>query len=463
MNFSKNNKKRNRGAALIIAMVFIILFASLSVALVSMSGSNIQVASNQHKLGLARASADSGLEFVRYWLSRVQIPGSTAKVDMFTTMCSLIQQDIANNGSGAYATFIDNDGVITGINFSCIQFDPALGQSFTAEIRPMENLDLLQVSVTGNSQSVGRKIRVNYVFGTRAHSVFDYGVATRGPLSLSGNIQLDGYNISVESDVYIESLTENEALSIIGNSQIAGDVKIVNPDAYVTLQGGKAGIGGTTGQDAIDNHVDIGVTATEFPMPLPNYFLPYVEGNIDMNDIVHENVRIPPNTNPSFSAGTEVKGVLFIESPNVVVFTGHVSITGIIVGNGDWNDNSGTNSLTFLGTVDSYPVTNLNPSQFGELANETGTFLMAPGFSATFGGNFETLNGAIAANGITFFGNAGGVIGGSVINYSDTPMTLSGNSDLIFNRTGLTDVPAGFGPEIIMHYVPSSYSEVFDM
>ncbi|GAH97279.1 unnamed protein product, partial [marine sediment metagenome] len=72
------------------------------------------------------------------------------------------------------------------------------------------------------------------------------------------------------------------------------------------------------------------------------------------------------------------------------------------------------------------------------------------GFSVSFGGNFETLNGAIAANGIEFFGNAGGTIDGSVINYSGSPMTLSGNSDLFFNRSGTDQMPAGFGPEIIL-------------
>ena len=125
------------------------------------------------------------------------------------------------------------------------------------------------------------------------------------------------------------------------------------------------------------------------------------------------------------------------------------------------DDNSGTNQIIFLGTVDSYPVTDLPiESQFEQLRDETGTFLMAPGFSASFGGNFDTLNGAIAANGIEFFGDAGGTIEGSVINYSDAPMTLSGNSDLFFNRSGTDQMPAGFGPEIILYYVADSYSEV---
>ncbi|NLH15884.1 MAG: hypothetical protein GX455_04845 [Phycisphaerae bacterium] len=84
---------------------------------------------------------------------------------------------------------------------------------------------------------------------------------------------------------------------------------------------------------------------------------------------------------------------------------------------------------------------------------------MAPGFSVSFGGNFGTLNGAIAGNGINFYGNAGGTIAGSVVNYSPTPMTLSGNSDLFFNRSGVNDIPTGFIAEIVMHFDPVSYSE----
>jgi hypothetical protein len=85
---------------------------------------------------------------------------------------------------------------------------------------------------------------------------------------------------------------------------------------------------------------------------------------------------------------------------------------------------------------------------------------MAPGFSASFGGSFDTLNGAIAANGINFFGNAGGAINGSVLNYSATPMNLSGSATLFFNSSGSTVVPAGFGPELIINYLSDSYSEV---
>ena len=324
----------------------------------------------------------------------------------------------------------------------------------------------MSMYVLGYSYSVLRTIKVEYLFGERANSAFDFGVATRGPLDIQGNIELAGVNISVESNAYIESLNEILALAIQGNSQIGGDVKIANPLACVDLQGGQSGIGGETGQDAIDNHVEIGVPVVDFPQPVPSLFESYATNIFDPNTMdtsAHvelENLRIPANTNPHFSGQADLKGVIFIETPNVVTFTGGVDITGVIVGDGDWTDDSGTNQINITGNVDGHSVSELpQTSQFEGLHDDIGTFIMAPGFAISIGGSFSTMSGAIAGNGITFHGNAGGTILGSIINYSDNTMTLSGNTDLYFNRSGLEEVPAGFVPEIIMDYDPSSYSE----
>ena len=156
-----------------------------------------------------------------------------------------------------------------------------------------------------------------------------------------------------------------------------------------------------------------------------------------------------------------MKGIVFIETPNVVEFTGGADITGIIVGDGDMTDNTGTNQLNFLGNVESHPISELpDESQFDGLQEQTGTFAIAPGFNISFGGSFSALCGAIAGNGVEFFGNAGGVINGSVINYSGELMILSGNTDLYFNRSGITEAPAGFIPEIILRFETESYTEV---
>ncbi len=282
----------------------------------------------------------------------------------------------------------------------------------------------------------------NWLRTSPGKSVFDFGVATKGPLHMAGNIEPEGVNISIESDVYIVSENSNRALEMIGNSHITGDVFIVNPFGTVDIHGGYASIGGETAPGAYD-HVFNGVFPIEFPVPNPDYFEHYVVEDINLADTTFTNVRVPPNTNPIFGGGATFNGILFIEIPNLVYFSGHVNVNGIIVGNGDATDDSGTNRIYFPGTVSSSPVSML-PEEFGDLREETGTFLMAPGFSVTFGGNFETINGAVAANGITFFGNASGTIQGTLLNYSDTEMELSNNNDLFINRYVNTEMPAGF-------------------
>ena len=455
-------RKTQKGAAFLMSMIVLAILATWAASLYSISGVNVQLAENQRKADCTRACAESGLQITRFWLSRFSVEGTTDPTLVFEKLYESLQADLSANGIYNITPYYDG----SSLTIPAVTLDATLGQSFSVQMTQIDS-KTLQLDVTGIYGTVTKTIRVNYIFGVRKDTVFDYGVATKGPLHLSGNIELEGINVSVESDVFIESQYQNEALSIIGNSQIAGEVKITNPDAYVTLQGGQASIGGETGEAALD-HVTIGEKPPEFPVPDPGYFEQFLVGGdiIDPStdtsaDANFVNPRILAGTNPIFTGNVDLKGVVFIETPNIVTFAAGITITGIIAGDGDPNDDSATNQINILGTVESHSVENLPAeSQFDGLHDETGTFILAPGFHVAFGGNFQTLNGAVAGNGIEFFGNAGGTINGTIINYSDQTMNLSGNSDLYFNRSGTTEVPAGFVPRIVLHYDPDSYSEV---
>lgn len=453
------------------ALLFVAIFSALSVGMFTMSGRNSVAAANLHRVNQARSSAESGLEVMRYYMGKVEIPGTTAESQRFAQVANAFTGSSSILPSG-FDCSINDDGTL--LSFGDLESPISLDgdRGFFAQMTA-DGTNGVNLLVTGSAGSIERSIQSGFTYGVQQRTAFDYGVASKGPVSLQGNILLDGVNIAVESDVYIENMgsASDLSLSIIGNSQIAGDVKIVNPEGYVTLQGGQAGIGGETGTSAIQNHVQVGVPETDFPIPDTSHFEPYVNGDTlttsSFSGGTYENIRIPAGTNPTFSGNVTLKGVVYIEAPNVVNFSGNVNVIGVIVGSGSVTDNSATNIINFAGNVSSQSVAATNSSgqyilsdpKFAGLQAETGTFLMAPGFKARFGGNFGTLNGCIAANGIEFYGNAGGTIGGSVVNYSPRPMTLSGNSDLLFNRSGITDVPAGFIPEIVIHYDPGAYTE----
>jgi len=451
---------RQQGSALVLSLIFVVMFSALAVSMAGLSGANVQIADNHRKLDNARACAESGLEILRYWLSKVEISGTTEANQRFSQLGTSLQSEL----SAAGVTNITPTYTSSTISITDVPLNSSLGHSFSATLTSVDSNNV-RLDVTGHYRSFDRTVCANYVFGTRASTVFDFGVASKGPISLTGNVELEGINIEVESNAYIESESALLALSIVGNSHIAGEVKIVNPSAYVCLQGGQAGIGGETGEAAME-HVEIGVAPCEFPEMNPAQFIPYATRVLDASDdtsadATYENLRIPAGMNPSFSGQATLKGVVFIEAPNVVTFTGNVDITAIIVTNGDPADDSGTNQLRFTGNVAGHPITELpQTSQFQGLHDQIGTFILAPGFHVGFGGSFSTLCGAIAANGIELWGSAGGTVLGSIINYSQNQMTLQGNTDLYFNRSGLDEVPAGFVPELVMQYDPSSYSEV---
>jgi Tfp pilus assembly protein PilX len=451
--------RKQDGAILIISMIFIVVFASLGLAMVSLSNSNVQVAKNHKQANRARHCAESGYEIVRYWINTVTLSGTLTPSQRLTQTASSLQSIWEDNGISNLTLSASG----STLSIPWVSLDGTSNNHFSALLTQVDP-NTLRVRVTGERDSITRIIQVDYQFIERANTAFDYGVATKGPLLLSGNIELTGVTISIESNAFIESLNDPVALSITGNSQIGGDVKIAHPNPIFDFQGGQVGVGGVTG-DEIYDHIETGVDVPDFPEPYTAPFASYAVNIVDENtdtslDATFENIRILADTNPNFTGHSTLKGVVFIETPNVVTFTGAVDMTGIIVGDGDWTDNSGTNQLIFQGNVDSTSVSELpTEAQYEGLHEEIGTFVMAPGFSVSFGGSFSTLAGAIAGNGVSFFGNAGGTINGSIINYSDETMSLSGNSDLFFNRSGLDEVPAGFIPQIILQLSPTSYSE----
>ena len=284
--------RKYTGAVLIVSMFFVLVFSTLAVSMAGLSGANVQIADNQCKLDRARSCAESGFEVIRFWLNEVSISGTTTESQRLTAIANAFQDELTSAGITNLSPSYDG----TTLTIPSVPLDSDQGCSFSATICALD-VDTLQIDVTGAHDSLTRTIRSHYCFTERAHTVFDFGVATKGPLSLTGNIELEGINVNVEASVYIESENSNLALSIIGNSQIAGDVSIVNPIANVDLQGGQAGIGGETGQDAIDNHVEFGVPPSEFPEPVPSQFVSYATTVVDANtdtssDATFENIKI---------------------------------------------------------------------------------------------------------------------------------------------------------------------------
>ena len=453
--------KNNNGIVLLSCLAFVCLFSAFAVSMATMSITNVRIANNRQKANKALNSALSGLEVTRYWLKGIQIPGSVGPSQRLYAVNTAL-----NNKLTAQSISNINTSYSSGynlVNISNVTLNPSTNQTFSAIIS-QPDADTIQLTITGRCGEFSKQISTNFEFGTIGNSVFDFGVASKGPLIMSGQAEIDAVNLAIEASVYIEGTNiSGDAFSITNNASVAGDVTIANEYGTYSI-GSRSSVGGASGNDALD-HIFVGADYVEFPTPQPTYFSQFATGAVmdtpddwDNHDTLN-NVTIAAGTNPTFASDVTINGVLFIEYPNTVTFAGKSVINGILVGNGPINNEQGSSSINFSGQVICNSVSVLNPLIFGDVTQETGTFICAPGFNLDFSGQANQISGAIAANGISFTGQAGGTVNGSIINYSTTPMDMSGQSTLLFNRSGVETDPSGFVPVKILQYIPSSYSE----
>ncbi len=438
----------------------------------TMTGSNLQMAQNQQKSNAARASAESGLEVIRHWLSDVSLSGSPEE------RIEILAQELRE--VAPFAEIDDYDDEIIIENFV---IDSTSGQSFAAQITITED-DEINVLVKGHANDFTRQINVKYgievATSDSANPFFGYGVASKGPFQIDGGTRIEGYNEPSEGSIYIEAQDINQTFSIGGSANISGNVNIANPDHTSVHLSGNPWIDGAavqpwwpfnpndfTEEEINDRGVYVNAEEIEFPTPDPHYFRQYATGpeiTESMSSVYSlDNAVIKAGTNPTFTGDYSINGILYIEQPNTVTFGGSCEINAIIVAEGDHEDPLPGDKITWSGHVTNNGV---QDPRF------EGISIFAPGFEldigATYDGGsdgFETFHGSIIGNGIKFSGDPQLNINGTVINYSDEPMSLEGSSRLRFNFEAASPNHAGFTStsgtsEFELQYLPHSYTEV---
>ncbi len=453
----KSAQRKHTGAVLIVSMIFVVIFSALAICMATVSGNNVQLANNHQDLNAALAAAQSGQEVMRYLLSRVLISSATPENQYFSEIITTTQNYIKDHCIAGVD--VASDGSIPPV-----AVDSTAGHTFDGQLL-VDNAQpkLLQVSVTGRSGQSSRTITVCFNIQRYEFPIFNFGLATKGPLDFPGNPTITAVNAAWEADLFVDSSSSPIAVQVIGNTNFDGEINVGNAGANVDF-GGDVQIAGDTGQAAIDNHVSIGMDSPEFPVPDVDHFLQYatgvvVDGSWDLSgNHTLINATIKGGTNPVFGGSVTVQGVLFIESPNKVTFGKNVSLQGIIVADGDVdNPDPGSNSILIMGNFASQPYP--NGVEFDAIRQEEGTSVLAPGFHTTFAGNFSTLEGVVAVSGVRFEGNMNAQIKGTIINYSDSATVVEGNATMNFDRVNSVKIPAGFDLYRELDYEPASYSE----
>jgi hypothetical protein len=436
----------------VLAMLFLVLFSTLAVGFYAAVNTSVQIAHNETQGRRAFLAAESGMEFLRYQLSNIAIPQGTKPEDMWSVVCTQLknQMDKTGNLNGGMLNPIGSVIAIPQVSLDggTTKFSGSITQDG----------DQLVVRVYGycDDVSVKRGIQLTYAKAKRASAIFNYGVASKGRIVTAGSARIRGLNDATKGSV-LSTDTSSTTPVDIGGKEVSGDVSISSTTGSVNYGAGVT-IGGTSDASKIPDHIHTGVLPPDFPQVDTTAFKAYATTPYTGGKVL-DNTYIPANTNPKFTGGATIRGVLYVEAPNNIEFRGNVDIQGVIVvANGATFDPS-KNVLNFSGSVTAKAIDTL-PASYGDLRKLTGSFILAPGFLTQFSGNFGTVNGSIIASQVQMTGNAGGTIIGSVVNNDPTTLTLDGSSEIDIVSTGTTNYPSGvfFG----QHYTPlaDTYLEV---
>ncbi len=462
---AKNERKTptRHGVVYILALVLLSVFSALSLAMMTTTSIGVTQADNGAAIVNARMAAESGLAYFTRRL--LDIPPSDG-VLLDNTADALIN-DL--NGSpmlmGQPITYDDATIMIPTITMND-------GHTFSATI-VSEGADQIRLRVSGQHGGVARSVSMSFGMNQGSSGIFEYGIASRGPIRLTGNASVRGYNEPSEAKILSATYTNDEAFRLTGNCTLDYDIYASNPNAYATLTGNISIAGyqlrwwddpDDPGENIYD-HIHMGVGEVEFPEVDPTVFEPFATTIINSStstsgNKTFTNIRIAANSNKTFSGNITLKGVVYIEQPNRIRFTGNVNITGVIVTEDAGENVYNSNTVKFTGNTSVQGVEALpDTPEFSQLRTMPGSFLLAPGFGVQFTGNFGTVSGAMAAEKFTWTGNAGGIVRGTIISYSDAEFKLTGNSNIQIDRSSGMDAPPGFSSPSTLAPLPDTYEE----
>ena len=240
MSAIKNNIYfKNSGSVLIISMIFILICSALAVSMASMSGSNVQLAYNQHKVNSALSAAQSGLECSKFLISTLTLPSTNKNTisqseanQVWSIFCEKLRTTAFDGKGVPVASRFTNrygnggDQIITmplnynsDMNFS-IRF-------FRYDTDPT----VIKVQSTGVCGETVQYVNMDMKI-EKANKVMEYAVAGRGRMWLTGESTIHGDVYSSWDVPYISPFNMTNDSAVLGTINTVLTLDQINHQSY---------------------------------------------------------------------------------------------------------------------------------------------------------------------------------------------------------------------------------------
>ena len=238
--------RRRRGAATIIALMFVCLFAVLATSFSGIMTINLRTSQSHRDIVMAQAAADSGLAFAHHLVDDYleNTPsgpafGSTPEersAAAFNAFCDHVISTFGDtpvmNGQSPYvAWFVDADLqsgsilVVPQVNLA-----PGHTSAFALTVRQYNDApEILEVSSGGFMNDVTRTVMLNYSIEAGVGGFFDFALFAKDGLDLVNSVTVDSYNDPDDEDWMLQVGTNSvadSAVSLNNSIIVDGDVLV---------------------------------------------------------------------------------------------------------------------------------------------------------------------------------------------------------------------------------------------
>lgn len=180
---ARTSNYRSKGSALILSMIFVLVFSALAVSFAAISGANVQVASNQHKINTALYAAQSGLECAKYLVGTVPLNWTMSNFvdddeadDVWDTLCVYSYDEALD---GKEVNYDDDELTITEMTLD------GLNATFTVRFcRDADDPRIIVLESTGTHDGGASRTVCMTMAITKDREVLNYAVASRGRIWL---------------------------------------------------------------------------------------------------------------------------------------------------------------------------------------------------------------------------------------------------------------------------------------
>ena len=449
--------KTQRGIISVLALLMLVVLSVLAVTMATVTQLNTLKSDNSRNALEARLAAESGLDYMLMIMRDMQVPETTEQTPFLADFAAALGERLTGTPTLSGAS-ITNSG--TEITIPSVSLPEG---SFTASLTWIDSTHCRLESL-GTCGGASRRLRMDFQMVPRRSPVFDHGIAAKGQLRLHGGARIKGSTDPNDASILSASATHDDAVLLDGGIVVDGDVYAAGAGSYVATSGSPE-IAGSTDPEVYGEHVHSEVEVPDFPevntAPFAALAINLVDSSTDISSsgLVLNNIRIAAGTNPTFNSDVTINGIVYIETPNIVSFSGQATLNGMIATQ-DSEEPIENCQISFSGGVTANGVEALpDTEEFADIKQYTGTFIVAPGFAVSFAGNCSITGGIIAADQLTFTGTANGTIQGSVIAMGDQLTTFGGNVSLFVDHENLSDEPAGFVGSLGITPLPDTYTE----